>query len=143
MACWAMTRFAPDAAYAKSLAPFQDLEPGSIVEFLFRAGLELVAGRRKVFSSEQPGELAWEAHVALNRGLEVAEGWPGAFLELLELLRVRSGKPLAISLLRSAGAVDRWLATLPDGSGSEIIRTVTDFRTEALGRLSDRKKAGQ
>ena len=135
-------RFAPDAAYARSLAPFQDLEPGSTVEFLFRAGLELVAGRRKVFSSEQPGELAWEAHVALNRGLEVAEGWPGAFLELLELLRVRSGKPLAISLLRSAGAVDRWLAGLPEASGAEIRRTVEEYRAEVLAQFAERETDG-
>ena len=129
-------RFAPDAAFARSLPPFQDMTPGSIVEFLFRAGLELVAGRRKVFSSEQPGELAWEAHVALNRGLEVAEGWPRAFFKLLEMMHERSGKRLSVALLGSAGAVERWLAGLPEGAGVAIRLAVAEFRVQMQTKRS-------
>ncbi len=83
-------RFEKQANHAMSLEPFQDLGPGKIVEFLFRIGLELVAARPKVFSLEQPGELAWEAHVALNHGLELAQRWPAAFHEALEMMRMRS-----------------------------------------------------
>ena len=37
-------------------------DPAASSSFSFRAGLELVAARPKVFSLEQPGELAWEVH---------------------------------------------------------------------------------
>jgi hypothetical protein len=120
--------FKVDAVYVRGLAPFQDLQPGRILEFLFRAGLELVAGRRDVFSVERLGELAWEAHTALSRGLGVAGGWPGAFFELLELIHVRSGRHSTTGLTGSVGAVDRWLMSMPYNSGVTIRRTLSEFR---------------
>ena len=75
-------RFREQAGYVLSLEPFRDLAPGKIVEFLFRIGRELVSTRPQAFSLEQPGELAWKAHIALNRGLELSERWPAAFHEI-------------------------------------------------------------
>jgi hypothetical protein len=129
-------RFVQDADHASSLEPFQDLDPGKIVEFLFRIGLELVAGRRKVFSLEQPGELAWEAHVALNCGLELAERWPGAFYDVLELMRARTGGNPSVSLLKSVGTVERWLAKLPEDSGLAIRFATAEFRAHVQAQRS-------
>lgn len=65
-------RFAADADRVRALPPFQDLGDNHIVEFLYRLGLEMVGARPKIFSTEQPGELAWSAHLALNHGLNAA-----------------------------------------------------------------------
>ena len=67
-------RFAADVKRVRALPPFRDLADSYIVEFLYRLGLEAIGARPKIFSTEQTGELAWSAHLALNRGLEAAEG---------------------------------------------------------------------
>lgn len=125
-------RFKADADRARGLEPFCDVGDGSIVDFIYRLGLEFLAGRRKVFSAEHPRELAWEAHVALTRGLEVAEGWPGAFFEAMDMMRRRAPAYWATSLLQSSGAVERWLARLPEGSGMAIKAACKEYRDRVV-----------
>ena len=121
-------RFKADADRARGLEPFRDIGDGSIVDFIYRLGLEFLAGRGKVFSAEHPRELAWEAHVALTRGLEVAEGWPGAFFGAMDMMRRRAPAYWAVSLQQSSGAVERWLARLPEGSGLAIRAACKEYR---------------
>ena len=125
-------RFKADADRARGLEPFRDVGDGSIVDFIYRIGLEFLAGRGKVFSAEHPRELAWEAHVALTRGLEVAEGWPDAFFAAMDMMRRRAPAYWAASLLQSSGAVERWLARLPDASGLVIRAACNEYRDRVI-----------
>jgi len=121
-------RFAGQAAHARTLAPFRDLQDRWIVEFLFRAGLEIIGARPKLFSMEQPNELAWEAHIALTRGLDVAEAWPEAFIAMMDRMRQRRTDFQTLTLKFSVGAVERWLARLPPDQGLEIRRVAEEYR---------------
>ncbi len=123
------SNFAAEAAHVQGFEPFRDLAPGKVVEFLFRIGLELVAPRSKVFSMDQTGELAWEAHVALSRGLALAEAWPGAFLETLAIMKERAAGTPGFGLRQSVGPVERWLDRLPPGSGTAIREACAEFRS--------------
>lgn len=126
-------RFAADAEGVRALPPFCGLADNYIVEFLYRLGLEALGGRSKVFSAEQVGELAWSAHLALNRGLEIAERWPGGFFDLLDNMRRRSASTVAASLRRYVLPVERWLDGLPVGMGGMIRAAVDDYKAAAKG----------
>ena len=135
-------RFAEEADQTRTLTPFCDLGDGKIVEFLFRIGLELLAPRRKLFSMEQPNELAWEAHIALTRGLEVAEDWPKGLFSVLDAMASRvSGQP-SLMLLRSVGTVDRWLASLGPEEGVAIRSASVEFRQRFAERMTSRDEPG-
>lgn len=121
-------RFRNEADQVRSMRPFVDLDGADIAEFLFRLGLERMGRKRKVFSSEDPGELAWEAHVVLRRGLEVLDPWPDAFHEAIDAMRRRWGPGEGRSLRMCAGAVERWLSGLPEGRGMEIRLAVEAYR---------------
>ena len=136
-------RFREAGVYAESLEPFRDLSRGKIIEFLFRIGLESVGGRRHLFSFEKPGTLAWEADVALNRGLRVAERWPDAYFEVLELMRVRSGQSDWKEIrLRTVVPVERWLKRIPEDSGRAIRLATAEYRTEFRTRGRDVARQG-
>ena len=128
-------RFATDAERVRALSPFGDLADNYIVEFLYRLGLEVIGSRPKVFSTEQTGELAWSAHLALNGGLEAAERWPGGFFEVLDNMRRRSPSTVAASLRRSVWPVERWLDKLPTGMGHVIRAAVGDYKAAAIGQV--------
>ena len=121
-------RFAAEADRVRAMAPFHGLMGADIAEFLFRIGLERMGRRRKVFSSEDPGDLAWEAHVALRFGLETVSDWPGGFHRALDEMRERWPRA-GRSLSTCAGAVEFWLAGLQEGSAApEIAAAVADYR---------------
>lgn len=126
-------RFAADAERARTLPPFRDLADNHIVEFLYRLGLEVIGARPKIFSTEQTGELAWSAHLALNRGLEAAEHWPGGFFEVLDNMRRRSASTVAASLRRYVWPIERWLDGLPPGMGGVIRAAVDGYKAAAKG----------
>lgn len=126
-------RYAADAEKVRALPPFRDLADNHIVEFLYRLGLEAIGSRPKIFSTEQTGELAWSAHLALNRGLEVAEQWPDGFFEALDNMRRRSASTVAASLRRYVWPVERWLDRLPGGMGRVIRAAVDDYKAAAKG----------
>lgn len=130
-------RFTKEADQTRTLTPFRDLRDGKIVEFLFRIGLELLAPRSKLFSMEQPNELAWEAHIALTRGLEVAENWPVAFFAVLDDMAARVPDTPARSLLRSVGTVDRWLAGLRVEEGTAVRIAAADYRKQFKERMAE------
>jgi len=121
-------RFLEEAATLRTVRPLSDLKGADLAEFLFRLGLERMGRIRKVFSSEDPGELAWEAHIALRHGLEALEPWPDEFHRTLDDMRGRWGRNPRISMLMCAGAVERWLAELPDGGGQHIREAVESYR---------------
>jgi hypothetical protein len=60
------------------------LDGANIAEFLFRLGLGLGLGlekmgrKNKYFSSENPGDVLWDAQVVMRRGLEAVTPWPAA-----------------------------------------------------------------
>lgn len=113
--------FEADANYARTLAPFRDLGDGPIVVFLYRAGLFLLGSRYEPFSFQTPDDLYPQAHLALARGLSLAEDWPDSFEAALEAMRrCYPGMGRQQTLDRSAGAVERWLDTLPAGGGNAI-----------------------
>ena len=126
-------RFAADAQRVRTLPPFRDLADNHIVEFLYRLGLEAIGARPKIFSTEQAGELAWSAHLALNRGLEVAERWPDSFFEALDNMRRRSASTVAASLRRYVGPIERWLERLSGGMGHVIRVAVNDYKAAVKG----------
>ncbi|MBI5162837.1 MAG: TniQ family protein [Magnetospirillum sp.] len=114
-------RFREEAERAKSMPPFADLAAEEIVDFMWRFGMEVVGTRPKIFSVEQPGEYAWEAHLALAAGLSAVESWPDGFHEVLEKMRGQWGK------VKARTAVRRWLATLPMGHGGELTRALDSW----------------
>lgn len=120
--------FAPEADAVTLLAPFQDLDEGEIVDFLCRVGLPSLPGRKKQFSMNCPGKFSSRFHIALNAGLELAEHWPQAFYGLLDTIRSHSSIDKRVNLYGSAGAVERWLAKLPEGSGSAIASATKEYR---------------
>ena len=126
-------RYAADAEKARALPPFRDLADNHIVEFLYRLGLEAIGARPKIFSTEQTGELAWSAHLALGRGLEAAERWPDGFFEVLDNMRRRSASTVAASLRRYVWPVERWLERLPGGMGHVIRAVVDHYKAAAKG----------
>lgn len=128
--------FEDDASYVRSLAPFIDLAPSEIVDFMWRVGLESAAGRRNLFSSKQPGILAWDAHVLMTRSLELAEDWPQSFFNLLKTMRARASAEPGRSLQQSVGAVEKWLRTLPQGHGSVVSVAIADYRSYLRSRSS-------
>jgi hypothetical protein len=78
--------FSGEAARARALPPHEGLEDGEVVDFLYRLGLESVGGRKKIFSVEDVGELAWTAHALFNHGIDVSRRWPTAFCEILDAM---------------------------------------------------------
>jgi hypothetical protein len=127
-------RFLEEAAALRSVRPLSDLGAADMVEFLFRLGLERMGRVRKVFSSENPGELAWEAHIVLRRGLEALEPWPDEFHRTLDDMRGRWGTGPRISMMMCAGAVERWLGNLPDDDGQHIRAAVESYRAQDAAR---------
>lgn len=121
-------RFQAEADQVRTLPPFRDLTGANIAEFLYRLGLERMGRLNKYFSSENPGELAWEAHVVMRRGLEASAPWPSAFHRAIDQMRERSNSSSAMSMRMAAGAVERWQAGLPEGQGVEILRAVQEYR---------------
>ena len=137
-------RFVADGNYARALPPFQDLRDGDIVEFLYRLGLEALGGRPKIFSLEQPGELAYHAHRALTLGLEAAERWPGFFYEILDGMRRRSASTVKAGLRKYVLPIERWLDGLPEDRGGEIRGALLTYRDAAQALAgSDGAKTGQ
>ena len=87
---------------------------------------------------EQSNELAWEAHIALTRGMEVAESWPEGFFAVLDEMAARVvGRP-SLALLRSVGTVDRWLANLGPEEGVAIRSASVEFRWRFAERMTAR-----
>lgn len=130
--------FQSEAAQVQAMPPFQDLLGSDITEFLFRLGLErLGRHRKKAFSTDHLGELAWEAHVALRLGLEaVATAWPESFLQEIDAMRDRWGGNTRITLFRCVGAIEFWLSHLQEGShGTAIAASLIAYRRrDALRR---------
>ncbi len=121
-------RFQAEADQVRALTPFRDLAGANIAEFLYRLGLERMGRLNKYFSSENPGELVWEAHVAMRRGLKAVTPWPSAFHRVIDKMRLRSDVLPGKSMRMAAGAVERWQAGLPEGQGTEILRVVQEYR---------------
>lgn len=127
-------RFRAEADHARSLAPFRDLRDGDIVEVLYRLGLEALGDRSKIFSTEQPGDLAYEAHRALMLGLSAAEQWPGGFYGVLDSMRRRSASTTLAGLRKYVAPVERWLDQLPDDHGGVLREAVRAYRQVAEAR---------
>lgn len=121
-------RFGAEAEHVRSLVPLSGLRDGDVVEFLYRLGLEALGGRSKVFSLEQPGELAYQAHRALTLGLTAAERWPEGFYEILDSMRRRSASTTSAGLRRYVGPVERWLEQLPEHGGETLREAVRAYR---------------
>ena len=132
-------RFRAEADHARGLAPFRDLRDGDIAEFLYRLGLEVQGGRSKIFSTEQPGDLAYEAHRALTLGLLAAERWPGGFYEVLDSMRRRSASTTLAGLRKYVAPVERWLDRLPDDHGGVLREAVRAYRQAAEARAPEQK----
>lgn len=131
-------RFRAEADHARSLIPFSDMRNSDIVEFLYRLGLEALGGRSKVFSLEQAGDLAYQAHRALTLGLAVAERWPGTFYEILDSMRRRSASTTLAGLRKYVGPVERWLDQLPEYHGGALQEAVRVYRQAAEARAPDK-----
>lgn len=121
-------RFQAEADQVRSLPSFRDLAGANIAEFLYRLGLERMGRQNKYFSSENPGDLVWEAHIAMRRGLEAMTPWPSAFHRVIDEMRQRSNLSPAMSRRRAVGAVERWQAGLPEGQGTEILWAVREYQ---------------
>jgi hypothetical protein len=140
--CPIQQRFQAEADRVQAMPPFQDLVGSDIPDFLFRLGLERLGRRRKAFSTEHTGELAWEAHVALRLGLEAVEDWPEGFHREIDNMRERWGGDARMSLFRCVGAVEFWVDRLQEGSqGAAITAAVADYRTRDAARRGRRPDA--
>ena len=128
-------RFQKEAAAVRNILPLSDLRGEEVAEFLFRLGLERMGRVKKVFSSEDLGELAWQAHVVLRRGLEALEPWPDGFHRTLDDMRLRWGRDPVMSLRICTVGVERWLGGQPEGNGKHIREAVDAYRARhAPGR---------
>ena len=113
------------------MPPFQGLLGSDIAEFLFRLGVERLGGGRKAFATENVGELAWEAHVALRLGLEAVADWPVTFMREIDAMRDRRGGNANLTLLRCVGNIEYWLSHLQKGSrGLAIEVAVEEYRRQ-------------
>ena len=124
-------RFQAEADHARSLEPFRDLGNSDIVEFLYRLGLETLGGRSKIFSLEQAGELAYQAHRALTLGLAAAQRWPDGFYEILDGMRRRSASTTSAGLRKYVVPVERWLDQLPEERGGALKEAVRVYQRAA------------
>ncbi len=127
-------RFQGEAAAVRDILPLSDVRGEEVAEFLFRLGLERMGRVKKVFSSEDLGELAWQAHVVLRRGLEALEPWPDGFYRTLDDMRGRWGTNPAMSLRICTAGVERWLESQPDGDGKHIREAVENYRARHAPR---------
>jgi hypothetical protein len=119
----------------RAMPPFQGLLGSDIAEFLFRLGVERLGGGRKAFATENLGELAWEAHVALRLGLEAVVDWPVAFMREIDAMRDRRGGNANLTLLRCVGNIEYWLSHLQKGSrGLAIAAAVAEYRRQDAAR---------
>jgi hypothetical protein len=121
-------RFQRESDEVRAQPLFRDMGGANIAEFLYRMGLERAARPGKFFSSENPGDLAWKAHITLRLGMEATAIWPSGFYRVIDGMRERSRLSAASSMRVAAGAVERWLAGLPEGEGSEISRALQEYR---------------
>lgn len=121
-------RFSAEADKVRALVPFSDMDGANIAEFVFRLGLEKMGRTHKYFSSDNPGDLAWKAHIVMRRGLDAVSPWPDAFDEAIDGMRQRTYPELAKSLRICAGAIERWQRGLPAGQGLHILKAVEDYR---------------
>lgn len=124
--------FSGEAARVRALPPHEGLEDGEIVDFLYRLGLESVGGRKKIFSVEDVGELAWTAHELLNHGIAASSQWPAAFYAILDAMAARI--PRRAPRAAAVTAVLRWLDGLEPGRGVAIRAAVDDYRDRRPGR---------
>ncbi len=127
--------FKPQADLMRAMPPFRNLAGSDIADFLFRLGLERLGRRKKVFSTENVGEFAWEAHIALRLGLEAVQDWPDGLEREIDNMRERWGGDGAKSLFRCAGAIEFWLSRLQPGScGTAIKAAIIDYRAQDAKR---------
>ncbi len=114
-------QFRVDADAARRLAPLRDLGPAQAFEFLFRVGMDLTPGvRRKLFSLEQPGKLDELPYAALQRGLEVARGWPASFAEVPVTVAQIWGLGVGETAKKWVRAVERWVGSLRHGQAGVL-----------------------
>lgn len=123
--------FTHDAEQVRGLLPCQDLDDGEVVDFIFRLGLERMGGQSKLFSIEQIGEMAWQAHAAFTVGLAAARDWPDGLAQVLEGIVARTNLPTPRSAAHRS--VARWLDDLSDGHGQVIRAALEDWRQRSDG----------
>jgi hypothetical protein len=123
-------RYAGDADRLRCRPPFVDMAPEHIVEFLWRLGLGVVGTRPKFFSVEHPGEADLIAHVALQAALDATDNWPDGFYLALEQTRQQWGPSAENVPARLVSAINRWLSSLPPGSGRELQRALFAMRVD-------------
>ena len=103
-------RYAAEADTFRALPTMSDLSDGETVEFLWRLGLELIGPRPKIFSVQQPNELAADAHMALLAAQKAVET-PGGIEDALDMMVARW------SAKRAERAFGRWRSGLADRHG--------------------------
>lgn len=132
-------RFAPEAAWARTLPPLHDLPDNRIIEFLYRLGLEALAEHQThAFSFVSLGKYTDKPHLALARGLQAAETWPSGFFDILDATRRRIPSKAERSLQKCAGPIERWLTKLDPGQGGCIADALSDYRSKNV-QLADSK----
>ncbi len=131
--------FSGEAARVRALPPHQGLGDGEIVDWVYRLGLEPLrsgasreGGRKKIFSVEDVGELAWTAHEMFNHGIAASSRWPAAFYEILDAMAARI--PRRAPRAAAVAAVLRWLDDLEPGHGVAIRAAVDDYRDRRPSR---------
>ncbi len=121
--------FRREADHVRSLEPFRDISDAAIVEFLCRIGMSLVSNGRIKFTLDRPGQYLGQFHLALTRGLELAERWPEDFLETLDRIAGRSLGGKVSSTLVLFRVIDGWLAKFPATQGVVLKAMLLEYRS--------------
>ena len=116
----------------KTLAPFVDLQPGEIGDFLLRISPSVLRPQAIPFTLSWVHRPQQAPHETLTAGLEIARGWPEKFFATLgrpeEGFVSYTDPAKAIGLLK---AIELWLAKkVQDGRGLIIAEALSAYRAE-------------
>ena len=123
-------RYSAEAASLKSLAPFTDLDPGEIGDFLLRISPSALRRQAVQFTLSWVRSPSTTPHEVLTAGLEMAREWPERFYAAIGMPSGGHFKFVdptkALDLL---GAIELWVAKkMGDGRGLIIADALQAYR---------------
>lgn len=128
-------RFEAEAASLKMLAPFTDLEPGEIGEFMLRISPSVIRRHGFPFTLSCVRANRYVPHETLTAGLEMARGWPDAFFATIGKADERYDFIDPARVTRLLEAIEFWLSRkVVEGRGLIIAEAVRAYRAECQSR---------
>lgn len=123
-------QYSKEASYVKTLAPFVDLEPGEIGDFLLRMSPSVLRPQALPFTLSWLRKPQHAPHETLTAGFEMARGWPDDFYSALGMPEegfVSYTDPARV--IGRLKAIELWLVKkVQDGRGMVIANALRAYR---------------